>query len=216
MADVDDLLMASWSAKTQAAQRAPHALYVTGEDQLRLTVLNALASVIVTVRGRQLLLDGRIEPFATTLVPATDRTASQATARLAEGWLLNAHAFVSGASPLTGQTFAILSLIRGEGTAAIELATLAAGSITAQQRLSYPGSAVANTLDSAGALRSITGTQPAAGAEVSETVPTGARWELLAFTVQLVTSAAAANRLPMLTLDDGTTVYFRDPFTTNI
>jgi hypothetical protein len=194
---------AAWTRAS--AQHAPHAVYVTGEDQLRLTVLNALASVRVVVRGRFQDLDGRVRPFDTSLVPATDRTASTVTVRLGEGWLLNAHVFVSSASPLTGQTFAMLSLIRGEGTAAIDVATLAAGPITAVQRIAYPGSPIANSLTGAGAARSITGTDPAAGAEVSETVPTGARWRLLAFNVVLVTSAVAGNREVVLTLDDGVT-----------
>jgi hypothetical protein len=75
--------------------------------------------------------------------------------------------------------------------------------------LAFPGVPIASPLDGGGALRSIAGTTPGAGAEISETVPTGARWELLAFQATFVTSAAAANRVPQLTLDDGTTVYFR-------
>lgn len=191
-----------------AAQRAPHALYVTGEDQLRLTVLNALAGVTVTIRGRCEDLSGRVVPFGSTLTPASDRTASQVTVRLGEGWLLNAHAFVSAAAPLTGQTFAILSLIRGEGTAALELATLAAGPITTVQRLSYPGSSVANSLENAGAIRAIGGATPAAGNDVAEVVPTGARWELLSFRATLTTSATVANRYPSMWLDDGTNEFF--------
>lgn len=192
-----------------ASQRAPHALYVTGEDQLRLTVLNALAGVTVTIRGRFEDLTGRVVPFGSALTPATDRTQSQVTVRLGDGWLLNAHVQVSAGAPLTGQTFAILSVVRGEGTAAIELATLAAGPITAIQRVSFPGSSVANSLEGAGAIRVITGATPAVGADISETVPTGARWELIALTAQLTASAAAANRIPVFLFDDGATVFFR-------
>lgn len=185
-------------------------LYLTGEDVLKVTVFNAAAGVTVKVSGRFQSADGgRPSPFVSTLVPATDRTASTLIVPLAEGWLLNAQAIVSGGAPLTGQTFAILSLARGVTTNAEDLFTLVAGTITAKQRLSYPGSAVANTLDGGGALRSIAGATPGAGAEISETVPTGARWELLTFQATLVTSAAAANRVPQLTIDDGTTVIFR-------
>ena len=108
---------------------------------------------------------------------------------------------------MTGQTFVQLSIVRGLSGGVEDLATLAAGYVTATQRLAYPGSKVVNTLDGGGALRSITGTTPAAGAEISESVPTGARWELIAFRTQFVTDANAATRTIRLLLDDGTNIY---------
>lgn len=57
-----------------------------------------------------------------------------------------------------------------------------------------------------GRLRTIVGTDPAAGIEVTETVPAGARWRLVALKVTLVTDATVANRFPVLTIDDGTNV----------
>lgn len=53
------------------------------------------------------------------------------------------------------------------------------------------------------------GTNPAAGVEISETVPAGQVWGLIAFTFTLVTSATVANRRVRLTLDDGTNVFWR-------
>ena len=50
-----------------------------------------------------------------------------------------------------------------------------------------------------------TAADPAAGAEVSFTVPTGEVYIVHAVTVELVTAVAAANRRVNLTLDDGTT-----------
>lgn len=184
-------------------------LYLTGEDALKLSVMNAAAGVTVKVSGRFLPADGgRPVPFTSFLVPATDRSLSTLVVPLAEGWLLNAQALVSGGSPMTGQTFAMLSLARGVTSVAEDLFTLAAGYVTARQRLSYPGSPVQNSVDGAGALRMINGTTPAAGAEVFETVPTGARWQLLYFKLQLATSAVVANRGVTLNFDDGTNFYF--------
>lgn len=190
------------------SQRAPHALYVTGEDNLRCTVFNTTAGVIVTVRGRFEDLAGNVVPFVEVFTPNSSRTASTLTIRLGNGWLLGATVFVSSGSPLTGNTHAILSLIRGEGSAALELMTLAAGPITAQQRIGYPGSSIANSLDGNGSIRLVAGSTPAAGAEFSETVPTGVRWELLSFKVTLTTSAAVSNRRVYLTIDDGATRWY--------
>ena len=58
--------------------------------------------------------------------------------------------------------------------------------------------------DGPGVIRTITGTQPAAGAEVSEAVPANARWKLRSFSVVIVTSSGVANRNVSLVVDDGT------------
>lgn len=48
-----------------------------------------------------------------------------------------------------------------------------------------------------GNLRLITGTLPAAGAEISETVPTAKLWVLLSMTANFTASAVAGNRIPI-------------------
>ena len=52
------------------------------------------------------------------------------------------------------------------------------------------------------------GSDPAAGAEWSETVPTGKVWKLLAVRAALVTSAVAGNRRVSIVIDDGTNIIF--------
>lgn len=185
-------------------------LYVTGEDALACTVFNAAAGVTVTITGRTLELgDVRPKPFSQTLTPATDRSASVIRFGIGDGWLLNVQVIVSSGTPAIGQTFARLSLVRGTTSNALDQFTMAAGYVSAKIPLSYPGSTVLASIEGSGALRSITGATPAAGAEISETVPTGARWELLAFFALLTTSAAPANRVPQLVIDDGTSTLFR-------
>lgn len=58
-------------------------------------------------------------------------------------------------------------------------------------------------------LRIVTGTNPAAGAECSDTVPTGVDWRLVGALYTLVTNATAANRRVRLTFSDGTTEFAR-------
>ncbi|MBA7545413.1 hypothetical protein ES705_37781 [subsurface metagenome] len=57
-----------------------------------------------------------------------------------------------------------------------------------------------------GRIRSITGTDPAAGAEISETVPDRRRWRILAVRFSLTADATVADRVVHLTIDDGTNV----------
>jgi hypothetical protein len=58
-----------------------------------------------------------------------------------------------------------------------------------------------------GILKPVTGTNPAAGAEISETVPTGKWWLLKSLSVLLVQGITQTPQ-PILTLDDGTNVFY--------
>lgn len=62
-----------------------------------------------------------------------------------------------------------------------------------------------------GRIRSITGTDPAAGAEISETVPARRRWKLTGILFTLATDAAAANRRVILVIDNGTNTIYALP-----
>lgn len=69
-------------------------------------------------------------------------------------------------------------------------------------------------LDGPGSIKSIVGTDPAAGNEISETVPANAMWILQSIKASLATDAAVVNRKPTVTLDDGTNAFFKSgPFT---
>lgn len=182
-------------------------LAVTNADALRVAVCGFTTSAIVIVRGRLLGFDGQICPFEIRISPAVARVFNTSELPLGDGFLLNVSARLAATGPTLGQIFVRVDLIRGSGSPAIELATLAQGPVGFSQALSWPGSPHRTTLDSPAYLRAITGTNPGAGAEVSETVPTGARWELLALQVGLVTSVAVANRFPMMQFDDGANVY---------
>lgn len=56
-----------------------------------------------------------------------------------------------------------------------------------------------------GAYRTVVGTNPAANVEISETVPAGETWLLLAVSALLV-QGATQTPLPILVIDDGTNV----------
>lgn len=189
---------------------APAAFFVTGSDALQVSSWNALAGVTLTIAGRFRTLDGEDHPFVFTHAPNTNRTIASSVFPLGDGWIVNATVFVSAAAPIIGQTFVRLQIVRGFSSSGIVLATLAAGYVTAVQPVAWPGGAVQGSLDGAGAVRSIAGSTPGAGAEISEAVPTGARWELLAFSCRFVSGAAVANRDPVWTLDDGATIYARN------
>lgn len=60
-----------------------------------------------------------------------------------------------------------------------------------------------------GTIVTATGTNPAAGVEISETVPANQVWQLLAIRYTLVTDATVATRAPTILFDDGTNTIYR-------
>jgi hypothetical protein len=194
---------------TSDAQRAlldSPGLYLTGEDNLRVTTFGGVAGVTVVMEGRLVTPDGRIVPLAERHIPNSNYTAATSIFGLAEGTLTNVQLRASSAGVLGGGVFAILEIVRGGGTNAQALGTLLQGYVTTNARLAWPGSPILPSTAGAGRLRSITGTDPAAGVEISETVPTGVRWRVISFTATLVTDATVANRIPRLQVDDGANV----------
>lgn len=186
---------------------APIGWYFGRDDFLRLTLYNGASGVTAQLRGRVLPIgETTTRDLVRDLIPATDRSASTLLIAVGEGWLLDAEVVVTAGTPAFNQCFARLSVVRGIASSGYEIGELAAGAVTTTRRLAYPRSAVDPSIAGLGAIRSVAGTDPAANTEVSEVVPTGARWRLRSLDVALVTDANVANREVTLTIDDGTNI----------
>ncbi len=192
-------------AALHQAKASSSAFYFTGEDALRVTTFNAAAGVTLAIEGRRIDVDGHIQPFAERHVPTTDRTVASTTFPLGEGFLLNVQLRATAGTPRIAQCFAILEVVRGVTGSVVPLATLVQGYVTDTSRLAWPGSPLRSSIDGPGVIRSIAGTDPAAGAEIAEVVPANARWQLDTVRVELVTDATVANRTVTLIVDDGAT-----------
>lgn len=173
---------------------SPFQFILTGEDNLRLVVANALVGVRVTVQGRRLDDRGKVLPFSFEFVPTSDRLATSVNLVLGVGAILNLTVFASSGTPLSGQTYVMVQLIRGIGAPAIVLGTLLGGYITHVQALGWPGSPIAPSTEGEPYIRIIHGTSPPNGTVLLETVPTNTRWQVSSFTVSLVTDAVVVNR----------------------
>lgn len=191
-------------------------LYCTGEEFLRLTSANALAGVRLTIAWRFLNVD-RPNPVSnqTDHVPNSDRSLATTDHKLPEGWLQGLTIVASSGSPPVGTCYVRVDLMRGSGTSATILQTLVQGYVTGTQRRAWPDSSLESAVVGPGRIRVITGTNPAAGAEVVETVPTGARWRLRGVRALLVTDATVTNREVGLFFDDGANVFSAFPSTVN-
>ena len=175
---------------------SPFQFWVTGEDNLRLSVANSLAGVVVRIDGRFLDDKSTIRAFSHTFTPTSNRVMTSQLFPLGSGFVLNLTVFASSGAPRIGQTFVKVDIVRGLSGATIALGTMLQGYVTSKQGLGWPGSPITSSLDGGGFQRAISGTLPAAGSPVVETCPTGARWQLIYISTRLVAGAAVANRLP--------------------
>lgn len=199
------------AAIAAAGVQPPSRVYLGVDDRLYIRSRNSVTAVTLQIAGRLLTAEGVIVPFNFEHVPATDRTATLQAFRLAEGYLLSVVVFPSVGAPQRGQTFVEIGLLRGRDVAASVVDVLARDYVAEAEPLAFPGMPIRSSLEGPGALRSITGTDPAVDTEISETVPTDARWRVHSIQLRLVTDANAASRVVVVTFDDGTTVYARTP-----
>lgn len=177
------------------------------DTAIRLNAYASIAGVTVTVAGRILDEAGEIRPFVFTVAPGSARALATVDFQIQAGTLVSLVAYASAGTPLLGQCFVTVQLALGAGGATIAHDTLLAGYVSAAVSIAWPGSPIASPIAPPGVGRVVIGSNPAAGAEISEVVPTGARWRLLSLRASLVTSAAVANRLPILIFDNGATTF---------
>lgn len=93
--------------------------------------------------------------------------------------------------------------------AGFDVAILCAGYITNDFFLSYPQGRLEQMSEGRGTIREVAGTNPAAAAEIAETVPTNAQWRIIAVSAVFVADANTGNRRPSLTFTTGGNVLGR-------
>lgn len=153
-------------------------------------------------------LDSEISAIDETITNIGGGTNASQVLNLAEGFLLSL-AFSAAIAPTSGQWLYLQAmLIRGSLSSSQGNRVLFAGYLGNIHVVGWPDQAPQRSTDGAGTLLSITGSIPGFGAEISETVPFGRRWNLLAITATLATGVAVANRNVSFRLDDGANFFF--------
>ena len=178
----------------------PGMVYVTVDDLFVLKVFNPSVAANVNVSLRYLDAQGEILPQFQqfTNIPAAG-TVHTFNFRGSEGYVLSATISTPGAS--AGAVYVQLEVGRGAGAQDLtEGHLLIAGYPGSFAALGYPQTQPLPPNAGAGFSRAITVTNPAAGADWSVTVPTGAVWTLNSVSALFTASAAVANRLPAIVL----------------
>lgn len=193
-------------AQNVAGEFYPWVFSFTGEDVLEITSWNSAAGVRIVVQGRVRVSTGQTKPFTAAHVPTSDRTATITVQSMPVGELLNVVAFCSAGSSIGGQTFVRVAVRRGAGAAFERLGLLIQGPITPNVARAWPGSNIITPSDGEPIPRTLMGTTPAVNTDWSETVPAGARWEIVGVYANLNTGATGLPRSAVFQMYDGSSI----------
>jgi len=185
--------------------------FVSPDTRLVVRSWNSLSGLVLTVVGRLLDADGKLSTFEFGHTPNTDRSKAESTYTLTTGRLIDVAVTPKSGSPYRGHCYVTLGLARRTAPTTEYYQDLAKGYVTAAGGLIWPGGPYLDSVEGPGLLRSVTGTDPAAGAEISESVPTNARWRLRSLRASLVTDATVATRTVNFIVDDGATTLLNFP-----
>lgn len=188
----------------------------------------SVASLVIRIQFR-LFSPELDEEYSTSVVIANGTTGDRASefwpydfspifrhlfkSRAAERplYLLDFQCYLDSGTASRGACFVQAGIHQRVGSSPF-IHTLFADYLTTRNALAWPGSPIRHSLEGPGLLRHIAVADPAAGAEFSETVPTNARWRLIAVGATLITDGTAATRDGRLSVDDGVnTVWFGPP-----
>jgi len=134
----------------------------------------------------------------------SDRSRKAETFDLSD-WPIVLEVYPDTAPVRRGECYVRLSLL----AAGALVHVLSAGYITDSKTVAWPPGVFESFTEGPGLIRIITGTDPAAGTEISQSVPTNARWRLIALRIVLATDATVATRRIQLLFDDGATTVLR-------
>lgn len=172
---------------------------------------NSLSGLILLVAGRLRDASGQIQTFQFTHTPATDRSKLEQTFDLIAGQLLDVSVTPQTGTPRRGQCFVTIGLGLREHPTTKFYQDLAKGYVTSIGGVIWPGGPYLDSVEGPGILRSVAGTDPAAGAEIIETVPTNTRWRVRTLRASLVTDATVPVRTVNFIVDDATTTLLNFP-----
>lgn len=195
----------------------PSPLYIQRDDLLQVRIDAPIVSTgPLLVQGRMLMPPDQREPLGEIQpisfpIPTPPTGTTYRSFNLQEGYLLSLVIFSTGSLVQRGGVFAQVQLIKGGTGQTAVVETLISDFLVGSTPIAWPNAALRNSVEGPGRLRSITGTLPAAGADISETVPAGVRWRFISLQATLTTSATVVNRQPAAVLDDGVNAYFTGP-----
>jgi hypothetical protein len=187
----------------------PAPLYIGPNEHLVVDTWSSTAPAALAIVARVLTPGGEVHTSRWSHRPNTDRSRATTYHALPEGFLLAVIVDATGAAYRRGHCWCQVGIQVGGAATGVPHAELISDYVTGAARLAWPGGQLRSSVGGPGLLRSITGTDPPAGSEISETVPTGARWRLLGLLFSFTTDATATTRYVNIDFDDGVNPFAR-------
>lgn len=206
------IVRASAPASIAPASLAATGQFVTtGEDSLRLNVVNAQPGVRVALSGRYVLAgESGVRALQDSFAPTATGLESTKILALPECTLLNLVVRATNATVPTGRCFVRVEVIRGSG-ATIVLGVLIAGYVGSWGGLAWPGTPLTDPSAGAGYVHLEQGGFPAAGFNPVCSLPEQTRWRVLSAQASLTTTAVLGTRSLWLRLVQDSTLVWQSP-----
>jgi hypothetical protein len=184
-------------------------LYLQLNDYIGFTIYTNASPITVQLTYRYLTPEGEVKQG--TSIFNTVGTINTFNFTIGEGWLISFGLVRTSGGNSSVISFAQALVIRDQFTGAGQniYGVIWQGFFNAVTGNGWPLTPGKEIGDGPGVIRSIVGSVPAAGADISETVPVFHRWILLNIQAALTTGAAVANRSPLWLIDDGSNQIFR-------
>ncbi len=193
----------------------PAPLYVRPDELIVITTIASISST-VRVTGKLLLADGSVTGFVNDIVTVADRGVHFAFILLYEGFLLSLSIGNLATTIKRGTTFIQAAIARGSATFSLGEVTLISDYLATGSGLGWPGGRIQQMVEGPGFLHSVQQANPAPGADWTYTVPSGERQAIRSLAATFTPSAAVANRVPNLAIDDGVNTLWQDAVLTAI
>lgn len=189
---------------------APFQFVLTGEDNLRVSIVNAVTDAQVALTGRFLRAGEEAAlAFAHTFTPNATGVATAFDVGMGAGVILNLVARAVGVQVERGECYVRVDVIRGLTGATIVLGTLLAGYVGSWAGIAWPGSPLESPVDGRGRVKLVQAADPPPGNNATLTIPGQARWRVIAANYLLATDATPATRNPYLQLVQGGTIVYQ-------
>lgn len=179
----------------------PAAEYIGPGDRFQFVVSNSDANVNTMQFFARILLaaTGQVSYHQWNITTGIVRAVQSLTVDLPEGYLLSLTAIGLGGTN-RGRCYVQAIIVRGSVAGANAYIQLISDYFVRGHNPAWPVGEYISSVEGAGWARGIAGTIPGAGNNLTETVPTGARWRLKSLRFRFTTSATVATRSMRVTL----------------
>lgn len=180
-------------------------LYLQQNDVVVLSSWNSYVGASLTINVR-VINCGEARIVNAVHIPATNRTRVQTVLAVGPGWLDTVAVFDNSAALRRGHCYITVTVERSSGADQTPQAVLLSGYVTAVRSLGYPDGPKESSTEGPGLIRTIVGTNPAAGVEIVETVPTNAIYSIQSVRFMFATGTTVINRRVNVLFDDGANI----------